>query len=32
MRGRRRLRSIYRKRFGVTDDASAEALVSGGTP
>ncbi|HEU5058844.1 MAG TPA: RNA polymerase sigma factor [Kofleriaceae bacterium] len=31
VRGRKRLRSIYRKRFGVIDLA-AEALVSGGTP
>jgi RNA polymerase sigma-70 factor (ECF subfamily) len=31
-RGRKRLRSIYRKRFGVHDDATAEALVSGGIP
>lgn len=31
VRGRRRLRSIYKKRFGVIDLA-AEALVSGGTP
>lgn len=30
VRGRKRLRSIYRKRFGVIDLA-AEALVSGGT-
>ena len=30
-RGRKRLRSIYRKRFGVVDLA-AEALISGGTP
>ena len=31
VRGRKRLRSIYTKRFGVSDLA-AEALVSGGTP
>ena len=31
VRGRRRLRTIYRKRFGVTDPA-AEALATGGTP
>lgn len=31
VRGRKQLRSIYKKRFGVIDLA-AEALVSGGTP